>query len=178
MFKKIKKRDGKIANFNPEKITDAIAAAKERPQKAEKIFFTAWAENPSFEVYQEYLKLFVKENTLSQYKHVLKLCETNKDARLNSLVTADAAINAKLWSEAKKELDTYIANYPITTDVVAKLIRISIETKNEKETQKWLEKLSETENPVNYGCEKCGCKTVTWNVSCPNCNTFAGLKEL
>jgi len=27
MFKKIKKRDGKIVNFNPEKITDAIAAA-------------------------------------------------------------------------------------------------------------------------------------------------------
>lgn len=27
MFKKIKKRDGKIANFNPDKITDAIAAA-------------------------------------------------------------------------------------------------------------------------------------------------------
>ena len=27
MFKKIQKRDGKIVNFNPEKITDAIAAA-------------------------------------------------------------------------------------------------------------------------------------------------------
>ena len=27
MFKKIKKRDGKIVNFNPEKITNAIAAA-------------------------------------------------------------------------------------------------------------------------------------------------------
>ena len=27
MFKKIKKRDGKIVNFNPDKITDAIAKA-------------------------------------------------------------------------------------------------------------------------------------------------------
>lgn len=157
----------------------AILAAKENPKKAEKIYYLSWEENPSFEVYKAYVKLFAKENTLSQYKHVLKLCEANKNAKINPLVIADAAINAQLWSEAKKELNGYLANHPLTTNIASKMAQIEIEANhNMKEAQKWMEKMNGLETTSNYVCEKCGHKTDCWQSSCPVCNQFAGLKTL
>lgn len=155
----------------------AICAAKAKPKKAEKIYRLSWEKCPSFEVYQAYTKLFAKENSLSQYKHVLKLCEANPMAKINALVTADAAIKAKLWSEAKKELNGYLANYPLTTKVAITMARIEIEANhNMREAQKWIDKVPYAETSLDYVCATCGHKTDTWSASCPICNTFAGLK--
>ncbi len=157
----------------------ALAAARSKPQKAEKIYRLAWQAQPSFEVYQAYVKLYAKENSLAQYKHVLKLCEQNKNAKLNALVIADAALKAKLWGEAKKELNGYLANYPLTINVASQMAQIEIEANhNMREAQKWIEKMSAIERGANYTCTKCGHKTDTWTASCPICNTFTGLKAL
>ena len=157
----------------------AILAAKENPKKAEKIFRLSWKEKPSFEVYTAYVKLFAKENSLCQYKRVLKLCEENNGAKINSLVIADAAINAQLWSEAKKEFNGYLANYPLTTNIASKLAQIEIEANhNMKEAQKWIEKMNTAETSHFYVCTQCGNKTDCWQASCPVCNKFAGLKTL
>ena len=154
----------------------AIMAAKEKPQKAEKIYQRAWEEHPCFEVYEAYVKLYAKENSLSRYKHVLKLCAANKNAKINPLVIADAAINAQLWSEAKKELNGYLVNNPLTINIGLQMVRIEIEANhNLKEAQKWIEKTSRLETSLDYICYKCGYKTVDWLDRCPVCNQFAGL---
>lgn len=165
--------------INPSLPAAAILAAKENPKKAEKIYRMAWEEKPSFDVYKAFVKLYAKENTLSQYKHVLKLCESNKNAKINPLVIADAAMNAQLWSEAKKELNGYLANHQLTTNIVAQMARIEIEANhNMKEAQKWMEKMNGLETTANYICDKCTHKTDVWQSSCPVCNQFAGLKTL
>ena len=157
----------------------AILAAKENPKKAEKIYQTSWEIKPSFDVYKAYTRLFAKENYLAQYKRVLNLCEYNKGARINALVIADAAVKANLWSEAKKELNGYIAQYPLTGDVIALMMQIEIEANhNPKEAQKWLEKMNNSECSAAYICAKCGHKTNDWNATCPVCNTLNGLQLL
>ena len=163
----------------PELPFAALEAAKIKPKKAEKIYFTSWEEQPSWEVYHAYTKLYVRENSLSLYKRVLKLCENNPNAKLNFLVTADAAINAKLWSEAKKELDTYLANYPLMPSIAIKMAQIEFNLNhNIHEAQRWIDKMSNLPPDANYVCRHCKHKTTDWMASCPVCNTFAGLKAL
>ncbi|MBO5997553.1 MAG: hypothetical protein J6P93_03410 [Alphaproteobacteria bacterium] len=157
----------------------ALEAVKEKPKKAERIYFDSWKEQPSFDVYYAYLKLYLRENSLAQYKRVLKLCENNPNAKLNFLVTAEAAINAKLWSEAKKELNAYLASYPMTVNVAIKMAQIEFNLNhNIHEAQKWIDRMSGLNPSSNYVCTHCGYKTNIWRDSCPTCNTFAGLKQL
>ena len=109
----------------------------------------------------------------------MNLCEHNKGARINALVTADAAIKANLWSEAKKELNGYMAQYPLTANVIALMMQIEVEANhNVKEAQKWLEKMNTSENVSAYICTKCNHKTDNWEALCPVCNSFNGLQLL
>ena len=157
----------------------ALEAAKEKPRKAEKIYIEAWKAAPSFEVYRAFTKLFIRENSLSVYKHTLKLCATNPNAKLNFLVTAEAAIEANLWSEAKKELNTYLASYPMTADIAVRLAQIEFNLNhNIQEARRIIDKIPDLTLSANYACSHCGYKTNNWTADCPKCNTFAGLKTL
>ena len=79
MFKKIQKRDGKIVNFNPEKITDAIAAAgaateefkyDRAKQLTEKVVKTAEAEikerTPKVEQIQDIVERVLMESSFKR----------------------------------------------------------------------------------------------------------------
>ena len=91
MFKKIKKRDGKIANFNPEKITDAIAAAgaateefkhDRAKQLTEKVLARAEKEitsrTPSVEQIQDIVEEVLME---SKFKRTAKAYITYRQER-------------------------------------------------------------------------------------------------
>ena len=161
----------------PELTQAALAAATEKPKKAADIYIKSWANAPSWDVYKAYVKLFARENTLAQFKHVQKLCEANKNARLNDLVLADAAINAKLWSEAKRLINGYLAMYPLSMRSAAQLALIESEANhNFKEAQSWIEKAITANIDTQYICKNCGHKTNVWSVCCPACNEFAELK--
>ncbi|MBQ3468037.1 anaerobic ribonucleoside triphosphate reductase, partial [Candidatus Saccharibacteria bacterium] len=91
MFKKIKKRDGKIVNFNPEKITDAIAAAgaateefkyDRAKQLSEKVLKTAEKEikerTPQVEQIQDIVERVLME---SSFKRTAKAYITYRQER-------------------------------------------------------------------------------------------------
>ncbi len=154
----------------------ALLAAAQKPKKAEDIYLKAWSQVPSWDIYRNYVKLFAKENALAQFKHVEKLCETNKNAKLNDIVLADAAINAKLWSEAKRLLNGYLAMYPLTMRVAGQMALIESEANhNFKEAQNWIEKATSAYPDSQYICTKCNHGTDGWAACCPVCNEFAGL---
>ncbi len=155
----------------------AVLAAREKPRKALKIYLKAWSVAPSWAVYKGYVRLFAKENSLSQSQRVEKLCAVNKNAKLNELVLADAAIKARLWSEAKKQLNGYLAVYPLTANVASQMALIENEANhNVREARRWMDKIPALEATSEYVCQQCGHRTDIWSAACPVCNCFAGLK--
>ena len=161
----------------PELPQAALLAATQNPKKAESIFIKAWEACPSWAVYRAYMNLFVKENTLAQFKRMDKLCMANKNAKLNDLVRADAAINAKLWSEAKRLVNGYMATNPLTMGVAMQVAIIESEANHDmKEAQRWIEKAATALPDTEYVCTKCGHTTNVWAETCPACKEFAGLK--
>lgn len=161
----------------PELPQAAILAAKQNPKKAVNIYCKSWAKNPSWSVYHAYIALFAKENSLAQFKRTEQLCMTNKNAKLNDLVMAQAAINAKLWSEAKRLLNGYLATNPLTMGAAAQMAVIESEANHDfKEAQLWIDKAAGAYPDTQYVCSKCMYQTNVWSVTCPNCKEFAGLK--
>lgn len=103
MFKKIKKRDGKIVNFNPEKITDAIAAAgaateefkgDRAKQIAEKVLKRAEEEitvrTPSVEQIQDIVEQVLME---SSFKKTAKAYITYRQERNRTREAKSALMN-------------------------------------------------------------------------------------
>ncbi len=157
----------------------ALKAAQDHPKKAESILVKAWENQPDWNIYKAYIHLFSKENTLAQYKRVEKLVSMHKTNRVNHLALADAALQAKLWGQARKELETYIASYSLTMQVATMMAFLEQEENHDlKESQKWVDQMKNLEPTVNYFCTRCGHETDLWSPTCPVCNGFASLECL
>ena len=157
----------------------ALKAAQDHPKKAESILVKAWENQPDWNIYKAYIHLFSKENTLAQYKRVEKLVSMHKTNRVNQLALADAALQAKLWGQARKELETYIASYSLTMQVATMMAFLEQEENHDlKESQKWVDQMKNLEPTVNYFCTRCGHETDLWSPTCPVCNGFASLECL
>lgn len=157
----------------------ALKAAQDYPKKAEAILMKAWENQPDWNIYKAYIHLFSKENTLAQYKRVEKLVSLHKTNRINHLALADAALQAKLWGQARKELETYIASYSLTMQVATMMAFLEQEENHDqKEAQKWVDQMKNLEPTVNYFCTRCGHETDLWSPTCPVCNGFASLESL
>lgn len=118
----------------------AVLSAKMYPKKGDDILQTAWENNPNWSVYEAYKALYARKDVIGFYQSVHKLTDKNKTARLNYLVLADAAINASLWNEARKELTAYLDMYT-PTPLVAMMMAIieAEENRNFKEAKPWID---------------------------------------
>lgn len=157
----------------------AVEAAKENPKKAETILIKAWESQPEWGIYKAYIHLFHKESALAQYKRVEKLAKLVPTNRIKHIILADAALQAKLWGQARKELETYLSAYTLTMQVATMMAFLEQEENHDmKEAQKWVDQMKNLDAPVTYFCSKCGHETDAWSPACPMCHTFAGLECL
>jgi len=157
----------------------ALAAVEEKPKKTEKIIFKAWALQPQFRLYKAYTAFFKKENALGLYKRTEKLTEQNKAAPINHIVLADAALQAKLWEAARKELETYMASHTVNMQVATMMAFLEQEgTHDRGQAQRWINMMQTLDPNCSYVCSVCKHKTDRWDASCPVCNSFASFKSL
>lgn len=157
----------------------ALEAAKANPKKAESILTRAWEETPSWELYKAYTNLFQKETPLVRYKKIEKLVSKHPGNKISYLALADSALQAKLWGQAKKELDDYLAAYTLTVPAATMMAFYEQEARHDtKEAQKWIEQMKTAEPLYAFTCSKCGYKSDTWSPICPKCSTFASTETL
>ena len=154
----------------------ALRYAVEVPEKAASILKKAWKKNPSWSVYKAFTALLDKNKPLSAYKKAEKFIESAPANPITHLALADAALIAHLWGQAGKELDIYLAAYPINIPAIEMKIYLEKEANNNKdEAEKWEEKLQKTGAFMPYTCAHCGQKAAEWEVLCPICHTLGSL---
>ena len=157
----------------------ALDASKAYPKKAPRILTFAWEKKPSWEVYKAYTNLFSKEDALSRYKKIEKFVAKHPGNKITYLALADSALQAKLWGQAKKELDDYLAAYTLTMPVATMMAFYEQEAHhNTKEAQKWVDKMKIAEPLNSFSCSKCAYTSDVWSPTCPICNEFASMEAL
>ena len=154
----------------------ALRYATEVPEKAASVLKKAWKKNPSWSIYKAFTALLDKSKPLSAYKKAERFIESAPVNPLTHLALADAALMAHLWGQAGKELDIYLAAYPVNVPAVEMKIYLEKEANNNKdEAAKWEEKLQKAGTFTPYTCAHCGRGASEWTALCPSCHTLGSL---
>ncbi len=156
----------------------ALEAAKVNPGRAQSILTTAWEKTPAWELYKAYANLFPNDAPLARHKKVEKFVAKHPGSKIGHIALADSALQAKLWGQAKKELDDYLAAYTLTVPVATMMAFYEQEARHDaKEAQKWVEKMKSAEPSYAFRCAKCGHASDVWTPTCKKCNGFAVMES-
>lgn len=155
----------------------AIAYAADNPDKAAEVLLDSFRVTPSWETYLLYMDLFKDKSAAQQMKALKKLISKNPTSRLALLATADTSIRLELWSHAKETMEVYLKMYPHTRQamqLMADIVRKGWH--HEEEARKWENEPIESEDLSGWYCKNCNHAAVKWDIVCPHCNVFDGMR--
>ncbi|HXP30045.1 MAG TPA: heme biosynthesis HemY N-terminal domain-containing protein [Stellaceae bacterium] len=152
---------------------------QERP--ARKALEAAWRAEPHPDLAREYNALFAGEAPLLRLKRMERLAAAHPDHIESHLALARAALDARLWGEARRHLAAIEAQESARTPA-PRLCRLMAELEdaehdNPVAAQEWLRRAaaSEARDPV-YVCRSCAAESAQWSALCPRCRSLDSLE--
>jgi HemY protein len=160
----------------------AVALAAElyrhqgKARKAASLLESAFRLAPHPELVAEWAALGGTDTVLERVKRLQKLVEINPNSPDAHLTLAEAALDAKLWGQARTHLDKALAQRP-TLAVLTLLARLEREDRHdEAAAMAWLAKAGAMGPEPAWICGQCGGTAPLFSVVCPTCKT-AGRME-
>jgi HemY protein len=134
----------------------------------------AWARQPHADLFEAYCQARQTDGPLERAQAAEKLVKTAPSSRDARLVAARAALNARLWGEARKHLGAALEMNP--TAGVFRLLAEIEETEPEQGTparaRDWLVKASLADPDPAWVCGDCGATVAEWSPFCGTCGGF------
>lgn len=153
-----------------------------KERKAAHVIETTWKRSPHPDLGQVYLALFEGEDAIKRSKRADALAQVNPEARESRLLSAEAALDAELWGQARSKLKP-LADEPVGPRFARLMARVEEGEKNDtKAALDWLKRAADnaatgdrTAVPPHWQCGNCGHVPPQWMPTCPACNTFAAV---
>ncbi len=148
------------------------AAGSER--KAIKTLERAWASQPHPDVARAWLALRAGSGPLDQLRWLQRLTSTHETHAESRLALAEAALDAQLWGEARRQLHD-LAQAP-TPRAIRLMARVEREERADVEAARaWLERQPTAEPDPAWVCNACGAQSNLWSARCGHCGAFNSL---
>jgi len=172
----------KANSLAPEFVAAAIRhaeklAASGHARQARKVIETGWRLAPHPELAAAYGALAAAERPLQKVKRFEALAAQNKDHPESHLALAQAALDARLWGEARRHLaavggtDDNLAPRPRVCRLMAELEES--EHNDLPAARMWLARAATTTTPEpTYVCSACSGEAPSWVAQCPHCRSF------
>jgi HemY protein len=180
----------RLAGEAQELVPGFVAAAVRRAQllqgagyghKAAKAIETAWRREPHPHLAAAYGALFADEAPLARVKRFERLAALKPDHIESHLALAEAALAARLWGEARRQLaaaggdDAATGNPP-----AARICRLmaaleEAEHGNGAAARLWLARAGEAPPDPVFVCANCGAEYRDWQPLCARCRAFDSL---
>ena len=155
-----------------------LQTAQGRPRRAMRTLLATWREAPKPEVAAAFTGLFSDDTPVQRLKRVEKLAAANPDHVESHLALAEAALDAKLWGEARRHLLAAGAGDANPGPRVCRLMaRLEEEEHGDGAAARlWLGRAAVTAvaDPA-YVCGHCGAELQAWSAHCPHCHEFGSL---
>ena len=153
-----------------------MVAEDGRKRRARKMLEKSWARTPHPALMATYLNFAVDSKTpLDRYKAVETITRSTREDRESRLALAEAALDAKLWGEARTLLDALLAAPP-TARVFQLRARLADEDSEDPSTaDEWLERAAAADADAQWVCHDCGTVADEWSAVCGNCGAFGTL---
>jgi len=148
-------------------------------RRARKIVEDAWQRAPHPALARQYGALAGGSGDdgdgLKQLKAVEKLASAWPDDPASHLALGWAALEAKLWGQARRHLETAAGDRPTT--FVCRLMAALEEAENgdTPAARAWYAKAGEAEPDPGWVCGDCGAVADDWSAVCANCGAFNNL---
>ncbi len=154
-----------------------LVAEAGRARRARKVLERAWARKPHPDLMDAYLEIGVESDApLDRYKAVEAMVKTIRTHPESRLALAEAALNAKLWGEARAQLQALETERP-TLRVFQLRARLAEEDNEDTSSpETWLERAAAADADSQWVCGDCGTVADEWMAVCGNCGGFATLE--
>jgi HemY protein len=152
--------------------------AQSRPRRAIRTLLAAWRAAPQPALARAFSELFTAETPLQRVKRVETLAAANPYHAESNLALAEAALDAKLWGEARRHLMAAGAGNADPSPRVCRLMAQleDQEHGNDAAARAWLARAAQTPSAdPAYVCDHCGAVLPHWSAHCPYCGEFGSL---
>lgn len=150
-----------------------LAAGKAR--KAAQAIERAWRRQPHPDLAEVYRAARPGANALEHLRALQHLAELNPDHAESHLAVARAALEARLWGEARQHLEA--VNGAAASATVCRLMA-ELEESEHGDTgraREWLTRASVADPGPAWVCGDCGMVVAEWTALCPKCSSFDSL---
>lgn len=153
----------------------ALYAAAGKARKAAPVVERAWRQGPHPALLSAYRDATTPADALQWLKSVQRLAEQDGDDVESRLALARAALEARLWGEARNYLDGLVGDR-----APARACRLMAEIEesehgNLAEARDWLVRATTAEADPTWVCGDCGNVADDWSAHCAKCGAFDGL---
>ena len=152
-----------------------LAADDGRVRRARKVLERTWRDAPHPGLVAVYLDIAGDAVPLDRYRAIAQLTKDNRDHPESQFAIAEVAVAAKLWGEAKQQLETLETLAP-----TARVFRLwaqleEAETQNDVGARRWIDRAVDAEADKAWVCASCGTVVDDWSAVCGHCSSFATL---
>ncbi len=157
-----------------------MLAVRGQKRRARRTLEAAWRAAPHPAIAEAYAELFADEPPLQRMKHVARLAALNPDHVESRIALAAAALQARLWGEARRHLTPALGE---TGERAApRVCRLMAEIEESEHgdlaaARMWLSRAaSAASQDAAWVCEACAKESGEWRAVCENCHGFATLE--
>ena len=146
-----------------------IEAEAGNKSRAATILEEAWRIRPVADIADAYMALTTESDPIALLRHVDKLADANKNAPESEFIRGEAALNARLWGQARTHLLKMIETIPSRRAYML-LSRLEREEyQNEEAAAEWLRKSEDLSVSPQWVCKSCFHPAKEWALTCPDC---------
>ncbi len=152
-----------------------LVADDGRTRRARKVLERTWRAAPHPGLATAYLDIAGDAAPLDRYRAMTQLTKDNRDHPESRFIAAEAAVAAKLWGEAKQQLQKLESLAP-----TARVFRLwaqlaEAESHDDVSARRWIDRAAEAEADKAWVCASCGTVADDWSAVCGHCGSFATL---
>ena len=140
--------------------------------KAAQVIEKTWRREPHPDLFEVYRAARPAEDSLALARGVQRLAAANPGHRESHIALAEAALEARLWGEARSHLSAAAGDDP-TARVCRLMARLEEEEHGDAaRAREWLVRASVADPGLAWVCENCGNVAAEWTALCGKCEDF------
>ncbi|HEY9078537.1 heme biosynthesis protein HemY [Magnetovibrio sp.] len=142
-------------------------------RKAQGVVEKAWGLTPHPDLVALYFRARKVANGLSKVSALEKLLSFKPGAVEGHIAIAEAALEAKLWGQARTHLGAAMEAGRLTRKVFTLMAELEDQDRSDKDqVRHWLARAATAAADPLWVCTNCGHVTQEWSTHCPKCRTF------
>ena len=143
-----------------------------KKRRALRVLEQSWERNPHPWLAEAYLDTLQLDDPLDRFKAVQKFVSVDAESTDALLLTAEFALKAGLWGEARRQLESLLQQNPSAAVYRMMAELEELDDGNSDQATRWRDAASSAIGDKVWLCGGCGAQRANWKTRCDECGKF------